>query len=950
MWPGCDYSTIPGYQNTEANCADGLDNDCDGSADRQDSDCYECFSDSQCLDKCDDKIRKYNGKCISGFCQYTSEDCSLNYCNGNILYRYGQCNPIGCTYESMTCNDFIPCTTDSCSQGSCVYTPDNNRCTDTSCADYYCDSSLGCGVASYYPSGTVCKAAAGFCDIEEKCTGSSADCPTDQLRPSTYECRTAAGICDIAEYCTGSNANCPIDSKSTAVCRAAANQCDIAENCDGINNNCPVNRYQIEGTPCDDRLYCNMNEVCLSGQCTNGQSKNCADNNDYYCANNLTIEYRNYVSCTETSDCSIYTVTETRSCNNARCDGNDIVNEYKCESGVCLTNRVRCQYGCSAGLCLSGNCTPLTEVCDGIDNDCDILIDEDSLGNSLNQSCYTGENRTIGVGICKAGIKTCTAGSWGDCIGEIRPRQEFCGNGTGDGKDNDCDGKIDKDCFCVNGATQTCGTGRCTGRQTCVNNRWGECDSDNKDCGVCCICRGGGEGYDENQDSDCIATACPTDSGCGIGCGENIWGGYISTEQNFCQSSGACTQNQCSISCELDSDNDSYSFSCGDCNDNSFSINPVAAEQCDGTDNDCDNETDENLLQGCGINIGICEAGYQLCQGGVWGRCVDEVKPLTEEVCNNGLDDDCDDDIDEECKCKPGETQGCGIDTGECRKGLQLCKTNARWGECVGQIKKHDEICNGLDDDCDDRVDELLSDCQFSCGNDICDISESCESCAYDCGECKPKDIAITFGIKANSITTRIFSVVDLNAVIKNAAPKTLYNVKIKLNAPNGWQTTKDLRFNQLSPGEKRNFSFRFTVPYTKIERGVVKLNVNTSEKNKYKMLPVFIDIPSFIVAPEPSLISYVYQDEVILNTLINNKNNTINLEDLEVEVNINKRRNTYIADMSKVYSAEAGEIFVDKNAYPLEYLGGQIYNIRGFLYQKGRKIGESNVTFDLIR
>mgnify|MGYP001583591971 FL=1 len=57
-------------------------------------------------------------------------------------------------------------------------------------------------------------------------------------------------------------------------------------------------------------------------------------------------------------------------------------------------------------------------------------------------SCYTGATETKGVGICKAGIQTCTNGQWGACVGEVLPTAEICG----DGKDNNCDGQVDEGC------------------------------------------------------------------------------------------------------------------------------------------------------------------------------------------------------------------------------------------------------------------------------------------------------------------------------------------------------------------------------------------------------------------------------------------------------------------------------------------------------------------------
>lgn len=67
----------------------------------------------------------------------------------------------------------------------------------------------------------------------------------------------------------------------------------------------------------------------------------------------------------------------------------------------------------------------VTEICDNIDNNCDGVVD----GNT--QSCYTGAAGTQGVGPCKAGTQTCSGGVWGSCTGQITPQTETC-NGVDD--------------------------------------------------------------------------------------------------------------------------------------------------------------------------------------------------------------------------------------------------------------------------------------------------------------------------------------------------------------------------------------------------------------------------------------------------------------------------------------------------------------------------------------
>ena len=85
-------------------------------------------------------------------------------------------------------------------------------------------------------------------------------------------------------------------------------------------------------------------------------------------------------------------------------------------------------------------CVPQVELCDGFDNDCDGLVDENDSGNPLSRSCYSGPDTTLGIGTCQGGIQECIEGSWSsECIGEITPMTEICDN-----IDNSCNGSIDE--------------------------------------------------------------------------------------------------------------------------------------------------------------------------------------------------------------------------------------------------------------------------------------------------------------------------------------------------------------------------------------------------------------------------------------------------------------------------------------------------------------------------
>src|SRR5206468_9052912 len=104
--------------------------------------------------------------------------------------------------------------------------------------------------------GTVCTA--DTCDASGRCIH-----PPDPASSGTV-CRAAAGACDVAESCTGTSSTCPADgfASSGTVCRAAVNECDLADTCTGTSVSCPPDAVQPAGTACTDD-----GNVCTSDVC-----------------------------------------------------------------------------------------------------------------------------------------------------------------------------------------------------------------------------------------------------------------------------------------------------------------------------------------------------------------------------------------------------------------------------------------------------------------------------------------------------------------------------------------------------------------------------------------------------------------------------------------------------------------------------------------------------------
>ena len=321
-------------------------------------------------------------------------------------------------------------------------------------------------------------------------------------------------------------------------------------------------------------------------------------------------------------------------------------------------------------------CIPSTELCNGDDDDCDGLVDENPIGDPIPG---IGDDCGLDIGLCEFGSIECTGGSLG-CAGGTGPAIEIC-----DTFDNDCDTLVDE-------FTEVCyefGTGCDVAAGTCD----GLCRTGLRGCAA-----GGGLG-------DCVGDVGPGTEACnGL---DDDCDGLVDDGFN---AGDACDNGQLGA-CQVIGE-----FLCNAAGDGTFcTAFPVTpgTEICNGLDDDCDGEIDETPVgeelpgvggecgtdTACGTGILECVDGEINCVGGATG---------TAEVCN-AIDDDCDAVIDEDV---PGEGLDCtdpGFetigDTGECEFGVTQCIAGMIL--CVDYEGPTVEFCDGVDNNCDGLVDNM---------------------------------------------------------------------------------------------------------------------------------------------------------------------------------------------------------------------------------------------------
>jgi hypothetical protein len=353
--------------------------------------------------------------------------------------------------------------------------------------------------------------------------------------------------------------------------------------CDGIDSDC-------NGID-DDHPEC--------GHCAPGAAEVCGNGLDDDCDGKIDPPEVCTTSCTQVNPrgtappdlaCCLRSPPATHEFKCHEAAGLDACTDRKC---IDLDGSLdtRCSKICDQTGCLCGRRLgngEMIEVADcGFLSPCARLDCDDRQG----QPCYDGPPKTLGVGICHAGVHSCERDgdgprAWGTCEGEQTPAPaEICGNGL----DDDCDGFIDEadgsdeHCqvrpACAPGAVELCGNGLdddcdgyadegcpalTSGRQTCWTG-----SLDTRKVGTC---KDGAQIEMGGYWGPCTGEVLPQREVCGdkLDTDCNGLGGPGAPEEPAC-----CTPH---------------------------------AETCNGLDDDCDGLADEGLVNRCGQceNTGSC--------------------------------------------------------------------------------------------------------------------------------------------------------------------------------------------------------------------------------------------------------------------------------------------------------------------------------------------------------
>ncbi len=473
---------------------------------------------------------------------------------------------------------------------------------------------------------------------------------------------------------------------------------------------CNEGFHDVNGNPYDGCEYeCTrtvINESDADGTCTDGQDNDCdgrTDGDDLDCSS-CVPEYCNGLDddCDTLTDEDFDLRSDPLNCGECFfiCPARPHATP-QCILGEC---HIQCEPGWEN---LDGNpangcessCTPATEPdeysCDGRDDDCDGLVDEDYI------PYICGSGACVANSVCVSGSEVC------EPLAPLALADQLC-----DGIDNDCDGSVDEEYIPVYCYGACAPTARCVGGEEI-------CGAPAEDLDVTC------DGIDGDCDNEIDEDHIPYS--CGIG--------VCVTDSVCVDGSETCTplsppfssDIQCDgldEDCSGTADEDYIPYTCGSgvcvrnstCTAASESCTQGAPtgddSDCDTVDENCNGTADENYVPTYTCGIGVCQRS-STCTAGV-ESCTQGTGTGTDSNCN-GLDENCNGTADENYVPYACGTGACRRNS-TCSSGIESCSAGAPTGD--------DSDCDGIDDDCDGWVDESYV--PYTCGTGACARSSTC--------------------------------------------------------------------------------------------------------------------------------------------------------------------------------------------------------------------------------